>query len=299
MTASSSRIHHGDDLVGFIGRRNPTKDHSEYAGPKYLNTRTTAAFTKGEQLFGLTEGAAALAAGARPVLVEGPFDAIAVTLATQGRAVGIAPLGTAFTQQQAARLKPVLREEPSRVVVATDGDLAGWTSAKGAYWILCAHGADPRHLRLPDGLDPADLHTKSPHQLASLINHALPLATSMVDDLIEHRVDESPATRLRLVRETAQIIGALPPQQWLPHITHVLEHVDAPPGALHLEVADAGSAWSADPVSAARPPIAAMSSIPVRARNPEPPVTRVGHVEPTRPEDVVRPNAHAPHAPRA
>ena len=44
-------IYSGSDLVGFIGRRNPTKDDHEFAGPKYLNTRGTAVFTKGEQLY--------------------------------------------------------------------------------------------------------------------------------------------------------------------------------------------------------------------------------------------------------
>ena len=38
-----------------------------------------------------------LAAGAIPVIVEGPMDAIAVTLATGGRYVGVAPLGTAWS----------------------------------------------------------------------------------------------------------------------------------------------------------------------------------------------------------
>ena len=49
-------IYSGRDLVGFIGRRNPTKDDHEFAGPKYLNTRGTAVFTKGEQLYGLDRG---------------------------------------------------------------------------------------------------------------------------------------------------------------------------------------------------------------------------------------------------
>ena len=47
------------------------------------------------ELFGLAEGDKELAEGATPVLVEGPLDAIAVTIAAYGSAVGIAPLGTA------------------------------------------------------------------------------------------------------------------------------------------------------------------------------------------------------------
>lgn len=45
-------IYSGGDLVGFICRRNPTKDDHAFAGPKYLNTRGTVVFHKGEELFG-------------------------------------------------------------------------------------------------------------------------------------------------------------------------------------------------------------------------------------------------------
>ena len=55
-------------------------------------------------LFGLWEARDALARGARPVLVEGPLDAIAVTTAGHGHYVGVAPCGTAFTARQATAL---------------------------------------------------------------------------------------------------------------------------------------------------------------------------------------------------
>jgi hypothetical protein len=45
-----------------------------------------------------------LEAGAVPVLVEGPIDALAVTLAGDGQYVGVAPLGTALTDDQARQL---------------------------------------------------------------------------------------------------------------------------------------------------------------------------------------------------
>ncbi len=86
-------IHDADDrLVGFIGRRNPTKDedHRNRNGPKYLNTRATPLFTKGEALYGLTANRGALCDGADLVLVEGPIDALAVTLHS-AHAVGVAP----------------------------------------------------------------------------------------------------------------------------------------------------------------------------------------------------------------
>ena len=51
----------GQAILGFVGRRNPNKTDDDYAGPKYLNTRTTPVFTKGEALFGYAEARALLA----------------------------------------------------------------------------------------------------------------------------------------------------------------------------------------------------------------------------------------------
>ena len=236
-------IREDDGVVGFIGRRNPTKEDGEYAGPKYLNTRATAAFTKGKQLYGLVEARSALEEGATPVLVEGPLDALAVTLAGRGEYVGVAPLGTAFTAEQAARLKPYFREDPSRIVIATDPDAAGQLSAERAFWQLAALRADPRKVELPTGVDPADLLATHGHDaLAGGLAGARPFATALLDALMEGAADlDSPATRLRLVRETGQIIGALPPARWLHHIEDVSERLDLPPGMLHMETIDSGA----------------------------------------------------------
>src|ERR1035437_5392636 len=99
-------IRNGQQITGFIGRRDPALAAHAMAGPKYLNTARTDLFDKGAQLFGLSEGRAALEAGATPVLVEGFFDSIAVTLATGGRYVGLASLGTTITAAQAHLLRP-------------------------------------------------------------------------------------------------------------------------------------------------------------------------------------------------
>ena len=44
--------------------------------PKYLNSPGTGLYKKGEVLFGLWEARGPLTQGARPVIVEGPFDAV-------------------------------------------------------------------------------------------------------------------------------------------------------------------------------------------------------------------------------
>ncbi|MEO6629415.1 MAG: MobF family relaxase [Aquihabitans sp.] len=248
-------IYAGSDLVGFVARRNPTKDDSAYAGPKYLNTRTTSAFTKGELLFGLSEGTHALNAGATPVLVEGPLDAIAVTLAGQGRTpqspgaftVGIAPLGTAFTDAQAAHLKALLREDPSRLVIATDADPAGWVAAQRAFWRLAALGVAPRHLDLPAGLDPADLlRTHGQQTLAHMLNGVPALGTRMLESMVTGTDLTDTAARLWLARDAARVIAAMPPPEWTNHINRLNRQLDLPPGMLNLDVIDAAETWDHD-----------------------------------------------------
>jgi DNA primase len=93
-------------VTGFIGRGPP----GSRAGPVYLNSPTTLLYQKGRVLFGLHEALPALAEGARPVIAEGPLDAIAVTAAgrsatgSRPRYVGLAPCGTALTPTQVTLL---------------------------------------------------------------------------------------------------------------------------------------------------------------------------------------------------
>ncbi len=61
------RSAHGT-VIAFIGR---APDRSRAGVPKYLNSPTTSLYDKREILFGLREARDALAAGARPVVVEG------------------------------------------------------------------------------------------------------------------------------------------------------------------------------------------------------------------------------------
>ena len=78
----------GGTLAGFIGRAHPRAGPDV---PKYINSPETAAYRKGNLLFGLHHARPALAQGATPVLVEGPFDAIAVTIADRAGTPGSPP----------------------------------------------------------------------------------------------------------------------------------------------------------------------------------------------------------------
>jgi DNA primase catalytic core len=145
-------IIHNQESLGFVGRRHPDRSDADRGGPKYLNTADTPLFHNGAQLFGALEEHE----GGVPVIVEGPMDAIAVTLSSGGRYIGVAPLGTSLTDEQANQLARIGRNP----IVATDADIAGRVAAERDFWILTPYRLDPGYAQLPEGSDPADLFAR-------------------------------------------------------------------------------------------------------------------------------------------
>ncbi|MCZ2849808.1 MobF family relaxase [Modestobacter sp. VKM Ac-2978] len=236
-------IRDGDETHGWIGRRNPAHDgDGSHAVPKYLNTAETDLFIKGHKLCGLTEGARALADGATPVLVEGPLDALAVTLAGDDAFVGVAPLGVAFTDAQADRLRPLIGTDRPQIIVATDADRAGQLAADRIFWRLTERGSDPRRLTVPSGKDPAELLETAG---ADVLRRALADSPSLASALIDARIDAY-AERLDTVegqvlatRRAAEVIAAVPTTSWPAHLTHVVVRTGIALGIAMSEVFDA------------------------------------------------------------
>jgi len=234
-------IQHHEHVVGFVGRRNPDTDHhqktGDEAGPKYLNTSQTVLFAKGDQLYGMDPHADRLAQGAVPVLVEGPIDAIAVSLACPDH-VGVAPLGTALSDTQADILT---REHPAKLVVATDPDVAGHLAADRDYWILAARGADPQHAALPRGLDPADvLRTAGPAALRRHLEQAGPLTNALVDERLAHL----PAAEG--LAEALAVVAAGDADQWTSRTTDIARRLHVPVEVALTQLMPMVAAWDRD-----------------------------------------------------
>jgi DNA primase len=199
-------------LVGFIGRARPGTDPTV---PKYLNGPATSTYQKGDLLFGLHHARDHLARGATPVMTEGPFDAIAVTLADPHRYAGLAPCGTALTTRQAAALSRTADPRDTGILVAFDDDPAGRKAAIRAYGILRPISDRLQSVTL-SGKDPAEiLETDGPAALrTTLQNRVRPLSAIVIDahiDLWERRLQD-PEGPLLAMRSTASLIaGLLPP----------------------------------------------------------------------------------------
>lgn len=136
--------------VGFLGR-----DLSgDPRAPKVRNTAETPAFRKGDHVFGLYEAGQ----GVPLVRVEGPFDAMATSLASGRTVAGVAPMGTQMTDRQATA---IASRANGRVWLANDTDSAGRKASAEDFFKFSAKGADVRQIDVP-GSDPAEAWRERP-----------------------------------------------------------------------------------------------------------------------------------------
>jgi DNA primase len=236
-------------IVAFIGR---APDHADPRVPKYLNSPGTSLYNKSDVLFGLWEARGALASGARPVIVEGPLDAIAVTTACDGRHVGISPCGVALTLQQATALEAAADLHATGVLVAFDPDQAGRRAAISAYHLLRPLTGNTTAAILPPGQDPAQiLHDHGPAGLAGMVaRHTQPLADLVIDaevDRWRHWLTH-PEGQINALRAAAPVIAALPPGHVARHVARLADRI----GLDHAIVTDAVTDALTEIISAGR-----------------------------------------------
>lgn len=116
--------------------------------PKYLNTRNTAVYTKGQHVYGLHVARRAAAAHDALIVVEGYLDCLALHQA--GFTNAVASLGTAFTVEQARELRRVA----NNLYLCFDGDAAGQAATARSIDMLVEEGLMVRVVQLPKGRDP-------------------------------------------------------------------------------------------------------------------------------------------------
>ena len=155
------------EVVGFSGR----VIRADQDPRKYVNTADTAAFHKGELLFGLYKATGPIGkAGMCVVVCEGQLDVIACHEKADIRNA-VAGLGTAFTDEHAM----ILRKYAKKAILCYDGDNAGIKASEKTFRKLAAAGLEVYHASLPPGEDPDSLiGSKGPEALREAIDTARP-----------------------------------------------------------------------------------------------------------------------------
>jgi DNA primase len=170
------------------------------------------------------------------------MDAIAVTVASGGRYIGVAPLGTSLTDEQAGKLARIGRNP----IVATDADIAGRVAAERDFWILTPYRLDPGYAQLPEGSDPADLLAgHGPAALVAGLDRALPLG----DELIDERLSNLPREQAR--RDATGVVAARPAACWDEGSWTISSRLDVPHQVGRQTLLTQVKDWNTDPRRAA------------------------------------------------
>ena len=185
------------NIIAFSGRAMPGEDKQ---GGKYVNTSDTPVYKKSSNLFGMNF--AKNVCSERVILVEGNMDVISLHQA--GFTNAVAPLGTAFTTEQANLLARYTKE----IVLTLDADAAGQKAIKRASQLLENTGLRTRVVVIPDGKDPDEFIKKNgPDRFRALLEGAVSdieykLLTAAQDINLE-----SEDGRLRYLTVAAEIVA--------------------------------------------------------------------------------------------
>lgn len=154
--------------------------------PKYINSPESPIYTKGQMLFGIHQARHAIRQQEVGVLVEGNFDV--VSLHAHGIENVVAPLGTAFTPEQAKLLKRFAES----VVFLFDGDAAGRKAVRLSREAVRAAGLSARVADLPDGMDPDQLaRERGPRVVEDLVAGAKGLLEALVDMALDESFSQA------------------------------------------------------------------------------------------------------------
>ena len=133
------------NIVGYNGRIYNSNNPND---SKYINSKETLIFKKGELLFNYHRAKTYAREDKYVIVVEGQIDSIRCYQA--GFKSVVATLGTAITKHHAM----LLRKLSNNIILCFDGDAAGEKATNSAILELEKLGIEPKIVRLEESLDP-------------------------------------------------------------------------------------------------------------------------------------------------
>ena len=137
-------VDHRDNVVGFSGRvldKNATT-------AKYINTRDTIVYHKGDHVYGLNITKEAIRKANQVIICEGEFDVISCFHNGIANVVGVK--GTALTENQVN----LLARFAAKITFCFDGDKAGQEAIKRSVLVVEKKGLLSSVIEIPNGKDP-------------------------------------------------------------------------------------------------------------------------------------------------
>lgn len=154
-------------ILGFSGRDiTELKEGQEKAQVKVLNSKETEAYHKSESILGIYQAKNSIVQMGFACLVEGNFDVTSMHQA--GMHNTVAPLGTAFTKEQAK----IIRKYTDTIALCVDNDKAGKEKIEKNTFMLLEEGFKVFvFIPAEEGMDPDDYIQKNDWSNGSFPEH--------------------------------------------------------------------------------------------------------------------------------
>lgn len=173
--------------------------------PKYLNTKETALFHKGKNLYALDRAKDSITKTSVVILCEGYTDVI--SMHEHGFTNTVAALGTALTLDHIRLLE---RFSPQRAICMFDGDAAGQKAAERAIQFMDTTSMALMCVILPNGQDPAEfLASHTPDELKRLIDNAEPLLSFVLAHRLASYDLRIAGQRIEALKDVSQLLSPL------------------------------------------------------------------------------------------
>ncbi len=170
--------------VAFSGRFFGKDEKEGVITAKYLNSPETILFSKSNILYGYNFAKLAIRKKNFSILVEGQMDLLICHQAGYDNTV--ASSGTALSQGHLNLLKRL----SNRIVVAFDGDNAGFISASKATRLALIEAMEVRLMNIPEGQDPADFILRDREGWQKALKEAKHIVDFYLDKLISEISDK-------------------------------------------------------------------------------------------------------------
>lgn len=194
---------HRDNVVGFSGRiLEPGNIPS-----KYINTRETLVYHKGDHVYGLHITKEAMRRENQVILVEGEFDVLSCFQNGIGNVIGVK--GTALTDNQVNLISRFVQ----KITFCFDGDNAGQNAIKRSLAVVEKKGLTPTVIEIPGGKDPDEALSKEP----GVFKKAVREDSGIYDYLLEKAISQADLTTIEGKKQVSL--------QLLPVISHISNEI--------------------------------------------------------------------------
>jgi DNA primase len=192
-------IDHRENIVAFSGRK--LSEGGE--GGKYINSRETPVYIKGDVLYGLNLARDGIKKEGKVIIVEGEFDVI--TAHKQGVANIVAVKGTALTENQIKLLK---RFAP-KFALCFDTDPAGTEAQRRSIEMIEKEGITATVIRPPEGKDPDELLNENPVAFKRALQNDINIYDFIIDTALGESDAKSAEGKKRILERTLPFIAAI------------------------------------------------------------------------------------------